>query len=58
MTNAIARTPPLSDKRPYAQGWNDWLAFGDAANGIQPGEDGYEEYERGKREARDAFSTK
>lgn len=42
------RLPPkLSDDRPWAQGFNDYLAFGDAASGMDD-----PEYERGKADAK------
>lgn len=52
---ALNPVPPLSDERPWAQGFNDWLAFGRAANAFQKGEDGFEEYERGKDDAHRRF---
>lgn len=49
MTSAPATLPPkLTDRRPWAQGFNDWLAFGNAANGLERDP----EYDRGKRDAK------
>jgi hypothetical protein len=50
MSNIDTLPPPLSDERPWAQGFNDWLAFGDAASGLND-----PEYERGKVDAKKWF---
>lgn len=52
---ALGPIPPLSDERPWAQGFNDWLAFGRAADAFKKGEAGFEEYERGKSDAHRRF---
>ena len=43
--------PPLSDERPRAQGFNDWIVFGAAANAFSAKMIGYEEYNAGKQDA-------
>lgn len=50
------KVPSLTDERPWAQGFNDWLAFGNGASAFARGEIGFEEYERGKAEACSAFN--
>lgn len=44
--------PPLKDARPWAQGFNDYLAFGKAAAGYDSCDPGFAEYEVGKSDAR------
>lgn len=48
--------PPLSDDRPWAQGFNDWLTFGEAASAFSARMDGYDEYCRGKRDGKSWYS--
>lgn len=45
------KIPPLSDTSPYAQGFNDWMCFGNKANAFKSGEAGFAEYEKGKAKA-------
>ncbi len=47
----MAGIPSLSDESPWAQGFNDWLAFGKAACAFSAKMDGFEEYIKGKRDA-------
>lgn len=50
------KPPPLSDERPWAQGFNDWLAFGNAASAYSNKEEGFHDYERGIEAARAWFN--
>ena len=51
--NETVKPPPLSDRSPWAQGFNDWLVFGDKASAFSDEMIGHEDYNRGKREGRD-----
>lgn len=53
-----ASPPPMSDDTPWAQGFNDWLAFGNAANAFARGEEGFDAYQAGKLAARNQYRTR
>lgn len=47
--------PHIDDERPWAQGFNDWMAFGDDANAFSAKMIGFEEYLLGKSDAKSWF---
>jgi hypothetical protein len=53
--NKIIEPPSLSDERARAQGFNDWLVFGNAASAYSARMIGYEDYNQGKKDAKEWF---
>ena len=50
--------PSIDDDRAWARGFNDWLAFGDKANALVYMQKGFDDYERGKKDASRWFFRK
>lgn len=55
MSTSASKIGQPKAKSPYGQGYEDWIAFGDVANGINMSEPGFREYCQGKEDARRDF---